>query len=123
MPVGTQDALNAVIYALYHRRMRESLRCLVTDDLIASHNADPLGRPNDDLRRMLTYFAALPIDGNLIVERDSKRLWYVCKLIGSRPYRADRIAGPFTSQREALAVIFMRRLAEVLDVSLEARHV
>jgi hypothetical protein len=123
MPVGTQDALNAVIYAPYHRRMRESLRRLVTDELIASHNADPLGPPSDDLRRILTYFAALPIDGNLIIERDSERFWYVCRLIGSPPYRADRIAGPFTSQRDALAVIFMRRLVEVLDVSLEAHYV
>jgi hypothetical protein len=123
MPVGTQDALDAVVHALYHRRMRERLRLLVTDELIASHTADPLGPPSDDLRRILTYFAALPIDGNLVAERDSARLWHVCRLIGSPPYRADRVAGPFTSQRDALASIFVRRLGEVLGVSVEAHHV
>jgi hypothetical protein len=123
MPVGTQDDLNAVIGAAYHRRMRGSLRRLVTDELIASHNADPLGQPSDDLRRILTYFAALPVEGNLVAECDSERLWYACRLIGSPPYRADRIAGPFASQRDVLAAIFMRRLAEVLDVSVDAHHV
>lgn len=123
LPVGTQGALNAVIGAPYHSRMRDSLRRLVTDELIASHNADPLGPPSDDLRRILTYFAALPVDGNLIVERDCERRWYACRLVGSPPYRADRIAGPFSSKRDALVVIFMRLLSEVLDVTVEPHGV
>lgn len=123
MPIGTQDALDSVIGEPFRRRLHESLRRLVTPELIASHNADPLGAPSDDLRRVLAYFGELPVDGKLIVEYDSERRWYVCRMAGSPPRRADRIAGPLNSQRDALVLIFMKRLVEVFDLDMNEHDV
>ena len=112
MPAETQAALDEVIREPYLRRMRESLRPLVTDDLVARYLTDPFATADAELRRVLTYLATVPSVETLILEREADQRWYVVRLVGSPPARAERVAGPIAIRNEALAVIFRARLAE-----------
>ncbi len=116
MPVESQEALDGVVLDRYHRKMRESLRPLVTAEIIKEHRQDPFGQPSDGLRRILTYLGNLPVDGKLITEHDGAERWYVCRLVGSPPVRAERVAGPVDQQTQAMEIVFRQRLAEVFGL-------
>ena len=120
MPVASQQALEAVVLERYHSRMRERLRPLVTPAVVAEHQRNPFGHPGDDLRRLLTYFGNLPAVGKLITEHDGAERWYVCRRAGAPPAHAERVAGPFDDQAEAVHVIFRRRVADVFGLDLDA---
>ena len=119
MPVESQARLEALFDAAYHKRVKEQLRQLVTRELIEEQIANPLGQPSDARRRLLNYLGNLPIDGKLITEHDGNEVWYVCRLVGSPPVQANRVAGPFETQHEALEVVFRQRLSDVFGIDAE----
>lgn len=116
MPVDSQEALDAVVGETFHAKLRESLRPLITPEVIAEHRHDPLGQHSEPLQRLLNYFGALPIDGKLIAEHDGADHWYVSRLAGFPAVRADRILGPFGTEGEALDAVFRQRLADVFGL-------
>lgn len=117
--VGSQDALDAVVGATYHVRMLASLRPLITPELAEEHRRSPLGQHGDALQRVLNYVGSLPIDGKLITEHDGTEHWFVCRLAGFPATRADRIAGPFPGEGEAVDAVFRQRLREVFGLDFE----
>src|ERR1700744_4259303 len=119
MPVGSQDALDAVVGEPFHAKLRASLRPLITPEVIAEHRRNPLGQHSDPLQRLLNYFGAMPIDGKLVTEHDGADHWYVSRLSGFPAVRADRILGPFDSEGEAMETVFRRRLTDVFGIRLE----
>ena len=45
-----------VYYRRFHKRLRDRLKTLITDELIAEHRREPLGKHSDNLNRVLNYF-------------------------------------------------------------------
>lgn len=59
---------------LYHRyfdeKQREYLKTLVCEELIAEHEAKPLGQHSEPLARLLHYFRHAPQAGKLAIKRE-----------------------------------------------------
>jgi branched-chain amino acid transport system permease protein len=119
MPVESQEALEAVVGATFHARMRAWLPELLTAEVIAEHRRTPLGQHSEPLQRILNYLGALPIDGKLITEHDGADHWFVSRLVGFPAVRADRILGPFDTEGEAMDAVFRQRLADVFGLRLD----
>jgi branched-chain amino acid transport system permease protein len=115
MPVGSQEDLDAVIGRRFHARRFESLRPLITAELVEEHRRAPLGPHSDALQRVLNYLGLFPIDGKLITEHDGRE-WFVCRLVGFPAVRAERVTGPLGGEAQALHEVFRRRLHDVFDV-------
>lgn len=115
MPIESQEDLDAVIAGRFHARRVESLRPLVTAELVEEHRRAPLGPHSDALQRVLNYLGLFPIDGKLITEHDGSQ-WFVCRLIGFPALRAERVTGPLESEAAALHEVFRRRLLDVFEV-------
>ncbi|MCE8538245.1 branched-chain amino acid ABC transporter permease [Ruegeria pomeroyi] len=45
-----------IYYRRFHKRLRDHLKSLITEDLIEEHRRDPLGKHSDNLNRVLNYF-------------------------------------------------------------------
>ena len=45
-----------IYYRRFQKRLRDHLKTLITDDLIAEHQQSPLGKHSDALNRVLNYF-------------------------------------------------------------------
>jgi hypothetical protein len=116
MPVESKEALDEVIDAWHHPRMQEALRPLITAELIAEHERQPFGQHSDALQRVLNYLGSFPIEGKLIVEHDGEEDWYVSRLLGTNPMRAERLAGPFDAEGVATNAVFRLRLAEIFAI-------
>jgi branched-chain amino acid transport system permease protein len=116
MPIDSQDDLDAVIGVRFHARRVESLRPLISAEIVEEHRRAPLGPHSEALQRVLNYLGLFPIDGKLITEHDGPQ-WFVCRLMGFPALRADRVAGPLESEAEALHEVFRRRLLDVFGVS------
>lgn len=115
MPIGSQEELDALVAERFHARRIEALRPLITVELVEEHRRAPLGPHSDALQRVLNYLGLFPIDGKLITEHDGSR-WFVCRLAGFPALRAERVAGPFESEAQALHEVFRRRLHDVFGL-------
>lgn len=115
MPLGSQEQLDEVIGSRFHARRVEALRPLVTAELVVEHGRAPLGPHGDALQRVLNYLGLFPIDGKLITEHDGSE-WFACRLVGFPATRAERVAGPFESEAQALHAVFLRRLLDVFGL-------
>jgi hypothetical protein len=120
--VGSQEALEAVVGATYHARMLAFLRPLITPEIVDEHRRSPLGQHSDALQRVLNYVGSLPIDGKLIIEHDGGERWFVCRLAGWPATRAERIAGPFAGEGQAMDAVFRQRLREVFGLAFDEPH-
>ena len=117
MPVGSQDDLDALIGGRFHARRVESLRPLLTPEIVEEHRRAPLGPHSDGLQRLLNYLGLFGIDGKLITEDDGEA-WFVCRVVGFPAVRVERVAGPLDSEAQALHEVFRRRLLIVFGLSL-----
>jgi branched-chain amino acid transport system permease protein len=115
VPIRSQHELDAVLAERFHARRVAALRPTVTEELVARHRCSPLGPHSDALQRVLNYFGLFPIDGKLITEHDDEQ-WFVCRLVGFPALSAERVAGPFESEEEALHAVFRTRLADVFGL-------
>lgn len=116
MPLSTQQALDGMVAARFHDRMRTDLRPTLTPELIAEHERQPFGQHSDALRRVLTYLGSFPIQGKLIVEHDGNEQWYVCRFVYTDVLRAERVAGPYPTEGEAVHSVFLHRVRQVFGV-------
>lgn len=108
---------NEIVTARWDVRMRHALRPLITDDLIAEHERDPLGDHSDSLKRVLNYFRrGAPKDGKyLVVCTEPFRRWRIARLSGVRgrgpAFIDDRTFG---SERAAMHAVFLKRVEDLM---------
>lgn len=104
------------VYELFDRRARERTAALVTDAVIAEHEADPAGPHSDQLQRVLRYMRRAPIPGKYVVV--AVRPWHEYRVAvltgvhGEAPTVLDD--GPYATEEEAMHAVFLRRVADLL---------
>jgi branched-chain amino acid transport system permease protein len=106
-----------VVISRWNARMRRALRPLITSELIAEHERDPLGQHGDALKRVLNYFRrSAPIEGKYVVVCTVPfRQWRIARLSGVRgrgpAFVDDRTFG---SEREAMHAVFLKRVEDLM---------
>lgn len=99
----------------YGAWIRPRLRALLTDELIAEHERNPLGQHSDALERVLNYFRRAPVaDKYAIVCTKPDREWRICRMNARRgetpPVVGDEV---FDSEAAAHHGVFLRRVREL----------
>ena len=104
-----------IVRERFERGLREQLRGLVDDELVAEHAARPLGPHSDRLARVLTYFRRAPTEGKYVVidvERD--RVWQIGRMSRMDPTAPVALEPEtYDSCEAALHAVFLRRLEEL----------
>jgi hypothetical protein len=113
-----QTDRDVLVYEDFHTKLAERIRALITDELIAEHEAQPLGQHSDTLERVLAFFRQVPITGKYIVVATVPWQEYrVAELSGLRSERLrlldDEPAYP--SEEAALHGIFLRRIRDLQE--------
>ena len=106
---------NIQVYVEFERRLRPKIRALITDGLIAEHEAAPFGPHSDDLQRVANYFRRQPQPGKyILVATKPWEEYRIATLSGVRGEVAKLIGDePYTSEETALHGIFLRRVADL----------
>lgn len=103
------------VYLDWDAKQREKIKALITDELIAEHEAKPLGQHSDALERVLQYFRRQPQAGKYIIV--ATKPWGEYKigvLSGQRGHTASILDDEtFASEEEAMHGIFLRRVREL----------
>jgi branched-chain amino acid transport system permease protein len=106
-------------YERFDRHHRAELRGLITDEVIAEHEAHPFGeRPQSDaLRRLLNYFRRAPQAGKyVVVAWEPWREYRIGLLSGVRGVLPKVLDQPvFTSERKALHGVFLARIRDLRE--------
>lgn len=105
------------VYERFDRELRERLRELLTDELIAEHEAQPLGPHSDGLSRVLNYFRRAPQPGKyLIVAVEPWRDYRIGVLPGVRGAPLELLEEPsYASEEEAMHGVFLKRVDDLLE--------
>jgi branched-chain amino acid transport system permease protein len=103
------------VYELFDRGARKRTAALVTDAVIAEHEANPAGPHSDALQRVLRYMRRAALPGKYVI-------------VAVRPWQEYRIAtltgvhgeappvlddGPWATEQEAMHAVFLRRVADL----------
>lgn len=103
------------VYLEFNRRLRARLRALLTPELIAEHEAHPLGPHSDALQRVLNYFRQQPQPGKYILV--AVRPWeeYRIAVLSGERGRLHRVLDDerFSSEEAGLHGIFLRRVRDL----------
>ena len=100
----------------FDEERRKEISSLLTDELVAEHQANPLGYRNfhsPELQKVLNYFRTRPILGKYAIY--ASRPWeeYRIAVITERGEMAKVLDEPvFGSEEEAMHGVFMRRVAD-----------
>ena len=105
-----------IAFARWDRRMRESLRPLVTKKLIAEHKRDPVGIHSDALDRVLNYFRRPNLLDELVIvcTRPFKQ-WRVARMTGvpgQAPVFVDERS--YNSEAKAAHAVFVMRVEQMM---------
>lgn len=104
------------VYARWDARMRQKLRPLVTEELIAEHARNPFGQHSDALERLLNYFRRAPQRGKYAVlctkPHAEWRIIVIAGVRGEPPRFLDERV--FYSEKEALHAVFLERIDELM---------
>ncbi|MGH8428852.1 MAG: ABC transporter permease subunit, partial [Solimonas sp.] len=115
---ATEIADKQTIYVdRFDKQLREELKKLVTNELIAEHQRTPGGRRSDALERVLTYFRRVAVaDKYAIVAEKPFAAYRIVALSGQRgmPPRLvdDQV---YASPEEAQHGVFLKRVRDLLD--------
>lgn len=117
---STGDANHAVAYGRYFDRvLRERLKKLVTDEVIAEHRTNPLGFAgcqSPALMELLNYFRRAPPAGKYIVVAlvpwTDYRLGVLSGVRGVPPKVLDEPR--FTTENDALHGVFLARVRDLM---------
>lgn len=106
-----------IAFRRFQRGVRESLKPLITDDLIEAHRRAPCGPHDDRLSRVLNYFRrASVVDKYAILAVRPFAEYRLVALSGQRgvPPRLidDR---SFATEEEAIHAVFLRRVQDLLE--------
>ena len=106
---------SVIVGRVFERSLRDRLRSWITPDLIAEHEARPMGQHSDHLERMLNYFRKAPIPDKYAVycEKpfESYRVVALSGLPGVPPRTVDDKTYP--SLEEAYHAVFLRRVNDL----------
>lgn len=101
----------------FDRRRRADILRLLTDDVIAEHEANPLGYRRFHswpLQRVLNYFRAQPVLGKYFVYASNPWHEYRIAVVVGRGEPAEILEEPvFATEEEAMHGVFMRRVEEL----------
>ena len=101
----------------FDRRRREEIRNLLSDDLIAEHEANPLGYRkfhSPALQRVLNYFRGQPILGKYFVYAKEPWREYRIAAVTQRGQPPEILDEPvFASEEEAMHGVFLKRCEEL----------
>ncbi len=104
-----------IIGRVYEKSLRDRLRSWINPDLIAEHEARPLGQHSDHLERMLNYFRKAPIPDKYAVycevPFESYRVVALSGLPGVPPRVVDDKIYP--SLEQAYHAVFLRRVNDL----------
>lgn len=102
------------VYRAFDSANRESIKALVTPELIAEHEADPNGLHSDRLQRVLAYFRRGLIAGKYIVVAEEPFARYrIGVLNGMRGTPIDVLDEVYPTEKDVLHAIFLRRLHDI----------
>jgi branched-chain amino acid transport system permease protein len=105
-----------IALARWDKRMRESLRPLLTKKIIAEHKRDPVGIHSDALDRVLNYFRRPNLlDQYVIVCTRSFKQWRVARMTGvpsQAPAFVDERA--YNSEAKAAHAVFLLRVEQTM---------
>lgn len=103
------------VYDHFDRRARERTLALISEEVIAEHEARPAGPHSDALQRVLRYMRRAPLPGKYVVV--AVRPWQEYRLAaltgvhGEAPEVLDD--GPYASEEEAMHGVFVRRVRDL----------
>lgn len=96
----------------FDEKQREYLKTLVCDEVIAEHEAKPLGQHSEPLARLLHYFRHAPQAGKLAIERELRSgTFRIVALSGERgvpPRPVDEAA--YEKVEDAYHALFLKRV-------------
>jgi len=105
-----------LVYVRWDARIKQSLRALITDQLIAEHRRNPRGHHSDALGRVLNYFRRASLTRKYVVLCTKPHVeWKIAELSGVRgdpPRVIDDQA--FGSEAEALHAVFVHRVIDLM---------
>jgi branched-chain amino acid transport system permease protein len=113
---GAAADRNRIAFARWDKRMRESLRPLITRKLIAEHKRDPVGIHSDALDRVLNYFRRPNLlDRYVIVCTRPFKQWRVARMTGV-PGEAPEFIDERTYNSEAKAAhaVFLLKVEQTM---------
>lgn len=107
-------------YARFDEKLREQLRGLVTDELIAEHKENPLGfrgHHSPNLQFLLNYFRRAPQAGKYIIVATMPWQEYrIGVLSGVRGVPPEVLEEPvFTTEEETLHGVFLARVRDLME--------
>jgi branched-chain amino acid transport system permease protein len=107
-------------YARFDEKLRERLRALITDELIAEHKENPLGfrgHHSPDLQFVLNYFRRSPQAGKYIIVASVPWQEYrIGVLSGVRGVAPEVLEEPvFATEEEAIHGTFLARVRDLMD--------
>ena len=105
------------LHERWEGRLRAALRSLITDELIAEHEANPLGHHSDALQRVLQYFRRAPTRGKYVAVMTKP--WNDYK-IGVLPGASGQPVAileddTFATENAVLHAIFVRRVDSLMN--------
>lgn len=107
---------NQIAFASWDKRMRESLRPLLTKKIIAEHKRDPVGIHSDALDRVLNYFRRPNLlDHYVIVCTRPFKQWRVARMTefpGQGPVFVDERS--YNSEAKAAHAVFLMRVEQTM---------
>ncbi|MEA2661454.1 MAG: branched-chain amino acid transport system permease protein [Chloroflexota bacterium] len=96
----------------FHRIVRERVRGLLSDELVAEHAARPLGPHSDGLARVLIFMRGADVEGKeVLLSVETDRRWRIARITRGDKTRPLLLEGEeFTSWEDALHAIFLQRV-------------
>ena len=99
----------------FDEKQREYLKTLVCDEIIAEHEAKPLGQHSEPLGRLLHYFRHAPQAGKYVIKRELRsRTFRIVALSGVRgvpPRPVDDAA--YETVEDAYHALFLKRVEDL----------
>jgi branched-chain amino acid transport system permease protein len=113
---GSPADRNRIAFARWDKRMRESLRPLLTKKIISEHKRDPVGMHSDALDRVLNYFRRPNmLERHVIVCTRPFKQWRVARVTGvsgQGPVFADERS--FNSEAKAAHAVFLMHVEQTM---------
>ncbi len=105
-----------IAFARWDKRMRESLRPLLTRKIIAEHKRDPIGIHSDALDRVLNYLRRPNLlERYVIVCTRPFKQWRIARMTGvadETPAFTD--ARPYNSEAKAAHAVFLKHVEQIM---------
>ena len=103
------------VYLEFQRQLRARVRALITPELVAEHEANPLGPHSDALQRVQNYFRQQPQPGKYILVSITPWKEYGIALLSGQRGELHKVLDTerFASEEAGLHGIFLRRVNDL----------